>query len=394
LDSDRNLGRSRLTPRRHVLILAMSLILGGCATHPAVAPSGLQLTRTSFAALPGWASGNREAARAAFQSGCAALAAKPPQTPMAYAGTTGDWAPVCAVSADAGGDFFESQFTPYAIEGQALFTGYYEPEISGSRSRHDAFQTPVYGLPADLISVDLDRFLPNQKGEHIAGKLSGQILVPYPDRAEIDQKGLAAAKILFWSDDPVAVFFLQIQGSGRVRFDDGSEARVAFAGVNGRPYTAIGRALIEKGALTRENVSLATIRDWLHQNPQLAQGVMELDRSFVFFQIAPLGNAALGSPGSQGVPLTPLASLAVDARLHPLGAPFYVAANGPNPVSGLMIAQDTGGAIRGAARADIFFGFGPQAEIRAGSLNASGRLYVLLPNAIAAGIGAGKSFAP
>ena len=346
----------------------------------------------SFSALPN--AGNSAAALAAFRSSCTSLAGKPPQTVLAYAGTVADWREVCAAAGDAGADFFASRFTPYAIEGEALFTGYYEPQISGSRSRHGAFQTAVYGLPSDLVSVDLGQFLSSQKGEHISGRLSGQALVPYPDRAEIDAKGIANAKILFWCDDPVAVFFLQIQGSGRVQFDDGSNARVAFAGVNGRPYTAIGRALIQNGALTRENVSLATIRDWLKKNPQLAQGVMELDQSFVFFQEAPLGDPALGSPGSEGVALTPLASIAVDLRLHPLGIPFYVAAGGPDPVSGLMIAQDTGGAIRGPARADIFFGFGDEAERRAGAMKAPGSLYVLLPNALAGTLGSGKSFGP
>lgn len=310
---------------------------------------------------------------------------------MAYGGTAADWQAVCAKAGGDGRAFFETRFTPYAIGGGALFTGYYEPEISGSRLRHGAFQTPVYGLPADLVNVDLGQFLPRLKGEHISGRLSGQKLVPYADRARIDAEGLPDAKILFWSDDPVAVFFLQIQGSGRVRFEDGGVERIAFAGTNGRPYTAIGRALIEKGILTRENVSLASIRAWLKNNPALARGVMELDRSFVFFRETPLGDPSLGSPGTLGVPLTPLASLAIDARIHPLGAPFYVAATGADPVTGLMIGQDTGGAIRGAARGDIFFGFGPKAEQRAGNLKAQGRLYVLLPNPVAARLGAGKS---
>jgi membrane-bound lytic murein transglycosylase A len=377
-------------------MMALAPALGACVNHPPAVPlaPGLRLTQVDFDTLPGWKNADHGAALSAFQKGCEVLARKPPATAMAYAGTTADWAPPCTAATDAGGNFFESQFVPYAIDGEALFTGYYEPQIAGSRTRHDAFQTPVYGLPADLISVDLGQFLPSQKGEHIAGRLSGQTLVPYADRAEIDAKGLAKAKILFWCDDPVAVFFLQIQGSGRVQFDDGSGARIAFAGVNGRPYTAIGRALIENGALTRETVSLSTIRDWLKKNPQSARGLMELDQSFVFFQEAPLGDVALGSPGSLGVALTPLASIAVDARIHPLGAPFYVAANGPDPVSALAIAQDTGGAIRGAARADIFFGFGPIAETRAGNMKAPGRLYVLLPRAVAAAIGPEKTLPP
>jgi membrane-bound lytic murein transglycosylase A len=351
----------------------------------------------TFADLPGWGHTDADAALASFRRSCAALAGKQPGLAMAYAGTVADWRSVCALAQTADGDagrFFEAQFTPYEVSGTGLFTGYYEPQITGSRTRHDAFQAPVYGLPPDLVSVDLGRFIPKLKGEHVSGRLSGQMLVPYPDRAAIDAHGIDNGKILFWADDPVAVFFLQIQGSGRVRFDDGSTARVAFAGVNGRPYTAIGRALIEKGDLTRENVSLATIRGWLKANPRLAPGVMELDQSFVFFQEAPLGDGTLGSPGTQGAPLTPLASLAVDARIHPLGMPVYVAAGGPDPVSALMVAQDTGGAIRGAARGDIFFGFGADAERRAGGMKASGSLFVLVPNDVAARLGAVKNLGP
>jgi membrane-bound lytic murein transglycosylase A len=376
---------------RRALIL-IALLLGGCIA-PAP-PSGLHLMRVAFNDLPGWQSGDPAPALAAFRRGCTALAKKSPEQPMAYAGTVGDWQAVCAAASDPARAFFQSQFTPYAVGGEALFTGYYEPEISGSRTRHDAYQTPVYGLPSDLISVDLGQFLPKLQGEHISGRLAGQKLEPYPDRAEIDAKGLPNAKILFWCDDPVALFFLQIQGSGRVRFDDGSRARVGFAGVNGRPYTAIGGPLIERGALSRETVSMATIRDWLKAHPDQAQAVMELDRSFVFFQETPLGDPQLGATGSLGVPLTPLASLAVDARIHPLGIPVYVAAAGPAPITALMVAEDTGGAIRGSARGDIFFGAGDEAGRRAGAMKAAGALYVLLPNTVAARLGADKIVAP
>jgi membrane-bound lytic murein transglycosylase A len=317
---------------------------------------------------------------------------------MGYAGTVADWLDICRAAGRATGKarvFFEQNFTPYAVSGKALFTGYYEPEIGGSRARHGAYQTPVYGPPPDLIRVDLGQFIPKLAGEHVSGRLEGQKLVPFATRAEIDAHGIPNSRILFWCDDPVALFFLQIQGSGRVRFEDGETARIAYAGENGRPYTAIGRALIEKGVLTRENVSLASIRAWLKANPKLAQAVMELDQSFVFLQEAPLGDPALGSPGTMGAALTPLASLAVDARIHPLGAPFYVAATGPDPVKGLMIGQDTGGAIRGAARGDVFFGFGPDAERRAGGLKAPGTLYVLLPpNGVAQTAAAGKNLVP
>ncbi len=309
-----------------------------------------------------------------------------------YAGTVADWQSVCA---DASGDakaFFQKDFTPYAVSGgDGLFTGYYEPQIRGSRTKHGAFQTPVYGLPADLVRADLGLFNPKLKGEHISGKVSGHALVPYADRARINEKGVNAP-VQFYTDDAVAFFFLQIQGSGRVVFEDGGTARIAYAGENGQPYTAIGRTLIADGSLARETVSLQTIRAWLLANPAKARAVMETDKSYIFFEQKALGDTALGSTGSQGVNITPLGSIAVDQRIHALGAPFYVAADGPDPVRAVMVAQDTGGAIRGSVRADMFFGFGPEAERRAGAMKAPGRLYVLLPNTLAGALGDGRDY--
>lgn len=343
----------------------------------------------SFGDLPGWQSADLKPALVAFRRSCDAVDHKPANEQIGdYAGIAGDWQKICA-RLTQGGDpraFFEKNFTPYRLGGEGIFTGYYEPEIHGSGLRHDAFQTPVYGLPSDLIRVDLGEFSPKLKGEHIAGRLEGQRLVPYLDRAEIDRHGLANAKILFWCDDPVALFFLQIQGSGRVRFDDGSIARLQYAGENGRPYTAIGRVLVASGRLARSELSLQSIRGWLKANPALAQGVMEADQSFIFFQKAPIGDPSLGSPGVEHVPLTPLGSMAIDLRQNALGAPYYVATD---PVKALLIAQDTGGAIRGRVRGDIFFGFGAKAEADAGGMKAQGRLYVLLPDEVAARLGKG-----
>ena len=348
------------------------------------------LAAAQFSDLPGWNAADLKPALAAFRRSCTVFAGKPESEAIGgYAGTAGDWQKICAQTNDDAREFFEKNFTPYAFGTDGLFTGYYEPEILGSRNRHGGYQTPVYGLPTDLIRVDLGAFTPQYKGEHISGRLDGQRLVPYSNRAEIDANGLSAAKILFWCDDPVALFFLQIQGSGRARFDDGTMARIAFAGENGRPYTAIGRVLLVGGQLARDKISLASIRGWLKSNPKLAQGVMEADQSFIFFQEAPLGDTALGSPGVEGVPLTPLGSMAIDLRKNALGAPYYVAAD---PVRGLLIAQDTGGAIRGAVRGDVFFGFGAEAQALAGGMKSQGRLYVLLPNAVAARLG--KTFAP
>ena len=378
------------------LVLALAGLLASCATQaPKPPPSeSLRLSRIGFDALPGWRDARPDAALSSFQRSCAVLAARPDTAPMSgagYAGTAADWRDVCM---RAGGDakiFFEQNFTPFAVGGgDGLFTGYFEPEIRGSRTRQGAYQTPVHGLPPDLVRADLGRFIPKLKGEHISGKVAGNALVPYASRAEINAAGLPNTKVLFYTDDAVAFFFLQIQGSGRVVFDDGTAARIGYAGENGRPYLAIGRTLIAEGALTKENVSLQTIRAWLIANPARARSVMEGNESYIFFRETPLGDTALGSTGSMGVALTPLASLAVDQRIHALGAPLYVAAQGPDPVHGLVVAQDIGGAIRGAVRGDIFFGFGPDAERRAGAMKAPGQLYVLLPNALAAKVGASK----
>jgi len=344
-----------------------------------------RLAAVSFTDLPGWQSADLRPAFAAFQKTCDAISKKTSaDTLNDYAGSVGDWQKICAHISGEARAFFEKNFTPYRLGGEGLFTGYYEPEIHGSRERHDAFQTPVYGLPHDLIRVDLGQFSSQFKGEHVAGRLDGQRLVPYASRADIDAQGLASARILFWCDDPVALFFLQIQGSGRVRFEDGEMARIEYAGENGRPYTAIGRILVASGRIARNEVSLENIRLWLKANPRLAQSVMEADQSFVFFQEAPIGDPSLGSPGVENVALTPMGSMAIDLRKNALGAPYYVAAA---PVHALLIAQDTGGAIRGPVRGDIFFGFGERAEKAAGGLKAQGRLYVLLPNDVAARLG-------
>ena len=378
-------------------ILATAFLLAACTAEkpPPAVPAGLHLSRTSFDQLAGWQDGDAQPALASFQRGCAVLMQRPDGAPMGgagYAGTVDDWRAVCAGASGDAKRFFAENFTPYAVSGEALFTGYYEPQIRGSRARSGKFQTPVYGLPSDLVRADLGLFDPKLKGEHVSGRVAGHALVPYSDRALIETRGVKTASVLFYTDDRIAFFFLQIQGSGRVVFDDGASERIAYAGENGQPYTAIGRTLIADGSLAREDVSLQSIRAWLIAHPDRAATVMQTDKSYVFFQEKPLGGVALGSTGSLGTNLTPLGSLAIDQRIHALGAPIFVAADGPDPVHGLMVAQDTGGAIRGAARGDIFFGFGPEAENRAGAMKAPGHLYVLLPNALAAKLGDGADF--
>jgi membrane-bound lytic murein transglycosylase A len=371
-----------------------------------VATERLRLTPVSFADLPGWRSGDPRAALAAFRRSCDELAKKNPLSTMGgagYAGTIGDWMGVCKSApqtpdASAARRFFESAFAPVAVNkdtDEGLFTGYYEPELRASHTKHGDYRTPIYGVPDDLITVDLGLFKTTLQGQSVTGILQGHVLVPYPDRAEINAKGLPHAKVLAWGDDPVAVFFLHIQGSGRALLDDGTSVRIAYAGQNGRPYTPVGRTLIREGAMSRADMSMQGIRAWMQGNPQEARRVMETDASFVFFDEKPLGDPTLGANGSQGVPLTPGASLAVDRSIHPLGVPLWLALDEHStalPRNRLMVAQDTGGAIKGAVRGDVYFGFGEKPEWNAGHMKAAGAMFVLLPKALAAHIPA--EFAP
>ncbi|GAA0552434.1 murein transglycosylase A [Rhizomicrobium palustre] len=357
------------------------------------APGPLKLKPVTFAELPGWAAGHPADALTAFQRSCAVFAKKQDNDAVGtYAGRIADWREACATASntkpEAARKFFESAFAPVQILAgrveQGRFTGYYEPEIFGSRSKHGDYQTPVYGTPKGLVSVDLSLFRPSLKGEKIAGHVENGKLLPFPARAEIVSKGIDAP-VLFYASDKIALFFLHIQGSGRVIFDDGTQARVAYAAQNGQPYTAIGKTLIARG-VPREGMSLQVIRAWLKAHPQEADAVMNTDASYIFFELQPVGDASLGAKGAQGVPLTPLASLAVDNRIHGLGTPLYVA--GDFPLGRLFIAQDIGGAIRGPIRGDVYFGYGVKAENNAGTQNQMGRYYALLPKAVAARLGA------
>jgi membrane-bound lytic murein transglycosylase A len=378
-----------------LLAFAVAAAIYWRLTHPA--PGPMRLERRNFADLPGWSAADPRPALAAFRRSCALFGAKAPTQPIGpYGGAVGDWLSACDAAREnpsgprAARAFFERWFSPFEVfaggVGDGLFTGYYEPELRGSRMKSGRYAAPVYGLPDDLITVDLGRFPSALSTQRIAGRLDGSALVPYATRAEIDAHGLGRAKVLFYADDPIAVFFLHIQGSGRVRFADGATARVAYAGQNGWPYTPIGRILISEMGLSRQGMSMQTIRAWLASHPSDARRIMESDASFVFFRELPIGDPGLGSPGAEGAPLQPGASLAVDAKIHPLGAPFYVATNMPDsktPLRRLFVAQDTGGAIRGPLRADIFFGFGPQAEADAGRMKQPGSIFVLLPNPVA-----------
>jgi membrane-bound lytic murein transglycosylase A len=385
-----------------ILTAACAPLTGTVGETPA---DELVLERASFAKLDDWPTADVRGAFAAFAGSCKRLVQRSDSDGfggiVAY-GSVGDWRAPCGValqagapSADGARKFFEDWFEPAIAanrgEEVGLFTGYYEPELNGSRSAGGKFQTPLHTRPSDLITVDLAQFRPALKAERIAGRVDGGRLVPYATRGQIIGGALGGrSSVIAYVDDPTDAFFLQVQGSGRVRFTHGEVIRVAYDGQNGHPYTAIGRILIDRGEVAREDMSMQRIRAWLAANPAKAQALMNENASYVFFKEQPIADPALGAEGAQSVPLTPEASLAVDLRFHGLGAPMWVDATAPAEAGGnvvfrrLLVAQDTGGAIRGPVRGDVYWGAGPRAAEIAGRMAHRGRLYVLLPKAVVA----------
>lgn len=380
-------------------LFAALLALGACVQAPPPEPR-LDLTPVSFADLPGWDADSQGKALVAFRRSCARIARLADDRPLgalAAAGRVGDWRAPCAAAEDvpaaddaAARRFFETWFAPFAASDrgvrEGLFTGYFEPLLDGSRTRDSRYRVPLYGRPADLVTVDLGLFADDLAGRRIAGRVDGGRLRPYESRAEIMSGALAGrAPVLVWVDDPVDAFFLQVQGSGRVRLREGGVLRLGYAASNGHPYVSIGRVLVARGALAPEAVSLQTIRRWIAAHPDEAAALLAANPSYVFFREL----AGDGPLGSQGAPLTPGRSLAVDRRYIPLGVPVFLAGTMPapeeegadRPLNRLLVAQDTGGAIRGPLRGDVFWGFGDRAAAIAGRMKHPGRLYLLLPRA-------------
>ena len=285
--------------------------------------------------------------------------------------------------------FFEQRFQPYQAtqedgSAEGLITGYYEPLLKGDRVRSERARFPLYAVPDDLIAVDLASIYPELKNLRLRGRLVGNKVVPYPTRKEIEAPAANGnsfrGKPIAWAEDPVDLFFLQIQGSGRIELPDGSYLRVGYADQNGHPYQSIGKLLVERGELKLEQASMQGIKDWGAKNPDKLPELLASNPSFVFFRELP--NGLPGPLGSLGVPLTGGRSIAVDPRFIPLGAPVFLATTQPNsplPLNRLVMAQDTGGAIRGGVRADFFWGFGVEAGELAGRMKQRGRLWVLLP---------------
>ncbi len=285
--------------------------------------------------------------------------------------------------------FFESRFLPWRLTNtdgttSGLVTGYYEPLLRGSRTRGKPYLQPVLGVPPDLLTIDLASILPDLKGMRLRGRLQGNKVVPYFSRAEITaQEKDTPDRVLLYVDDAVELFFLQVQGSGRVRLADGSMVRLAYADQNGHPYQSIGKVLVERGEMTLEQASMASIKQWARANPHRLKELLNANPSYVFFREQPAGlNDGEGPSGALGVPLTPERSIAVDPRHVPLGAPVFLSTSQPDsaiPLRRLVLAQDTGGAIRGVVRADLFWGFGNQAGNQAGRMKQQGQMWVLLP---------------
>ncbi len=349
------------------------------------------LKPTAFTALPGWQEDDVAAALPALEKSCARIAKKEADKTFGPTdiGTYADWQETCAklpTEATQARAYFEENFTPYEIWGDkgrdGLFTGYYEPILHGALKKNRKYNIPLYARPADLISVNLGDFKESLKGENIMGRVKKDKLVPYYTREEIEEGAIKKTKKVIYVDNAVDAFFLHIQGSGQVQMKNGKTLRVGYAAANGRAYYAIGQELIKRGELKKENVSMQAIRQWLEENPDEAEEVMNLNESFVFFRKLD-GDGPLGA---EGVALTPGRSMAVDRKKLPYGAPVFVdaaAPEGEGRIQKLMVAQDTGGAIRGAVRGDYFWGAGDEAAHNAGVMKSAGQSYILLPKSVA-----------
>lgn len=295
----------------------------------------------------------------------------------------GDAAPDSALSA-----LLRSRLRPWKLVNpdgtdQGLITGYYEPLIRGSRVRSPRARWPVHGVPEDLVSVDLAGLYPDLKQLRLRGRIEGRSLKPYWTRTEIEAQGLRfPAPVLLWAEDPIELFFLHVQGSGRVELPDGSRVRVGYADQNGHPYVSIGRWLIEQGELTLAEASMDGIRRWAEAHPARLAELLGVNPSYVFFREMPAGDD--GPVGALGVPLTERRSIAVDPRSIPLGVPVFLDTTLPGssqPMRRLVLAQDTGGAIKGVVRADFYWGYGAEAGRMAGRMRQQGRMWVLMPTA-------------
>ena len=365
-----------------LLVAGVVCLSASCLSAPSRAPGIGQ--PVPWTQLPGWQDDRLAQAWPALLENCQKMPAREPR-----------WQQLCADASlfpdpDDGTAraFFETRFVAYEVVGRrgqsdGLITGYYEPLLHGSLVRTKRFRYPLYKRPDDLVTVDLGELYPELQGKRLRGRLAGRRVVPYYSRADISHgKQPPDDDVLAWVDDPVGLFFLEIQGSGRVQLPDGRILHLGYADQNGHPYVAIGRTLVQSGAPKLEDATMPAIRAWLAAHPDQAETVLNSNPSYVFFT---LRDPALPGPiGALNVPLLPQRSAAVDPAYIPLGSPTWLDTtlpgdDGPRLYRRLVFAQDTGGAIKGPARADLFLGYGAGAERLAGEMRSRGRLYVLLP---------------
>ncbi|GGK53576.1 murein transglycosylase A [Salinarimonas ramus] len=386
-----------------LLALAAIMVLAHPLAHPLPAGAdeigGARLEPLSYDDLPGWAADDHEAALAAFRVSCAPiLDGRAALRPAAKAGI--DLLAACraALEVAPGGAraFFERTFVPHRIvphSGRGFLTGYYEPELEGSLVPTARFATPLRGRPAALVTLaegeSVDGVDPSLRAA-LADGAGGH--VPVPTRAEIEAGALdAQAQPVVWLEEPGEAFIVHVQGSARIRLPDGAVMRVGYAGRNGHPYTSIGRLLVERGEIERDEMSLERLLAWLRENGAAARALMHENASYIFFTRLDGHDPALGPIGGAGVALTPERSIAVDRGLWPYGLPFYLTGALPDadgeehPLARLVIAQDTGSAILGPARGDYFTGSGARAGTRAGLIRHATDFVVLLPRRAANG---------
>jgi membrane-bound lytic murein transglycosylase A len=362
------------------------LVACGTTRKPQVSqPATARFEAVDWSKLPGWRNDDVLAAWPAIVASCSVVHTRPL------------WQPFCAaVVAASPGDaafvraFLQQHLTPYRVvrmtgrkrSALGLITGYYEPLLMGSRERTDEFNTPLYRRPDELLVVDLSAVIPELKGKRVRGRLDGNKVVPFHSRAQTrDAAGLQGHEIA-WVNSALDAFLLEVQGSGRVQLTTGETIRLQYEDQNGHPYRSIGRYLVDQGAMTLEQTNMPAIRAWLAANPQRLHEVLDSNPSVVFFREAPLEDPAIGPKGALGVPLTAERSIAVDPGVIPLGAPVFLATTYPAtnaPLQRLVSAQDTGGAIRGPVRADLFFGFGSAAGEKAGVMKHDGQMWLLWP---------------
>jgi membrane-bound lytic murein transglycosylase A len=373
-----------------LIVAGLAVVLGGCTLTPESKPGGMIASPVSFDALPGWAGDDHGAALVALRRSCD----KPRESRGPLKISRADWRAPCAAARNVGdGDdareFFERWFRPFRISSSTrdsgLITGYFEADLRGARRPSAQFNVPIYRLPEDLVRLDLRHFDTKLAKKHYVGRVVGGELRPYYERGDIADGALSdKGQELLWVDDAIDAFVLHVQGSGRVTMRDGSVVRIGYAGNNGWPYRSIGRALIARGALQRGGASWGDIRRWMDANPERVKALLAVNRRYIFFRVID-GD---GPIGAAGVALTPGRSLAVDPRYMPFGVPVWLDTVWPGssvkPLRRLMIAQDSGNAIRGVVRGDFFWGFGAPALAFAGTMKSQGRYFVLLPKAAAA----------